>query len=144
MPKVTFKAQAHSENPTKTVVRTNGFTVIVDEPKNQGGTNEGPTPVDYVLAALAGCLNVVGHVVAKELDMNLNGVKIDLEGDLNPAKLMGMSDAERAGYQSIRVTLRPDTDADAATKEKWRLAVESRCPVSDNLSHETPVSVQLG
>ncbi|SRR5690554_4597533 len=144
MPKVTFKAQAHSENPTKTVVRTNGFTVIVDEPKNQGGTNEGPTPVDYVLAALAGCLNVVGHVVAKELDMNLNGVKIDLEGDLNPAKFMGMSDAERAGYQSIRVTLRPDTDADAATKEKWRLAVESRCPVSDNLSHETPVSVQLG
>lgn len=76
--------------------------------------------------------------------MNLNGVKIDLEGDLNPAKFMGMSDAERAGYQSIRVTLRPDTDADAATKEKWRLAVESRCPVSDNLSHETPVSVQLG
>ncbi|MDD2579570.1 MAG: OsmC family protein [Eubacteriales bacterium] len=144
MPKVTFKAQAHSENPTKTVVRTNGFTVIVDEPKNQGGTNEGPTPVDYVLAALAGCLNVVGHVVAKELGMNLNGVKIDLEGDLNPAKFMGMSDAERAGYQSIRVTLRPDTDADAATKEKWRLAVESRCPVSDNLSHETPVSVQLG
>ncbi|NCC47972.1 MAG: OsmC family peroxiredoxin [Clostridia bacterium] len=144
MPKVTFKAQAHSENPTKTVVRTNGFTVIVDEPKNQGGTNEGPTPVDYVLAALAGCLNVVSHVVAKELDMNLNGVKIDLEGDLNPAKFMGMSDAERAGYQSIRVTLRPDTDADAATKEKWRLAVESRCPVSDNLSHETPVSVQLG
>lgn len=144
MPKVTFKAQAHSENPTKTVVRTNGFTVIVDEPKNQGGTNEGPTPVDYVLAALAGCLNVVSHVVAKELDMNLNGVKIDLEGDLNPAKFMGMSDAERAGYQSIRVTMRPDTDADAATKEKWRLAVESRCPVSDNLSHETPVSVQLG
>ena len=144
MPKVTFKAQAHSENPTKTVVRSNGFTVIVDEPKNQGGTNEGPTPVDYVLAALAGCLNVVSHVVAKELDMNLNGVKIDLEGDLNPAKFMGMSDAERAGYQSIRVTLRPDTDADAATKEKWRLAVESRCPVSDNLSHETPVSVQLG
>lgn len=44
MPKVTFKAQAHSENPTKTVVRTNGFTVIVDEPKNQGSTNEGPTP----------------------------------------------------------------------------------------------------
>ena len=144
MPKVTFKAQAHSENPTKTVVRTNGFTVIVDEPKNQGGTNEGPTPVDYVLAALAGCLNVVSHVVAKELDMNLNGVKIDLEGDLNPAKFMGMSDAERAGYQSIRVTMRPDTDADAATNEKWRLAVESRCPVSDNLSHETPVSVQLG
>lgn len=143
MPKVTFKANAHSENPTKTVVKINGFSMVVDEPKHQGGTNEGPTPVDYVLAALAGCLNVVGHVVAREMNMKLQGVKIDLEGDLNPAKFMGMSDDERAGYQSIRVTLWPETDADAATREQWRQAVESRCPVSDNIRDITPLHVQL-
>lgn len=144
MPKANFKASARSENPTKTVVETSNFRMIVDEPENLGGTNEGANPVEYLLAALAGCLNVVGHVVAKELNMKMDGIEIELDGDLNPAKFMGMSDAERAGYQQVNVKLKPDTDADEATLAKWLAAVEVRCPVSDNIGNETPVSIKLG
>jgi len=140
---IKIRAKAHSENPTKTVVEAGRFKIIVDEPKNQGGTDDGPTPVDYLLAGLAGCINVVGHVIAKEMGFELRGMDIQLEGDLNPARFMGKSKEQRAGYKEIRVKITPDSDADEATLEKWLGIVEDRCPVSDTLVNPTPVKISL-
>lgn len=144
MPKLKFQVKAASENPTKTVVQARNFKIVIDEPENLGGTDAGANPVEYVLSALAGCLNVVGHIVAKEMNFTLNSLEIDLEGDLNPAKFMGQETTERAGYQSIKVTIKPDSDADEDTLAKWVKTIESRCPVSDNITHATPVSICLG
>lgn len=144
MPLAKFSVTSKSENPTKVVAETkSGFKIIVDEPKNQGGTDDGPTPVDYVLAALSGCLNVVGHLIAKEMGIEMRGIEFEISGTLNPAKFMGKSDAERAGYQEINVSVKPDCDADKETLEKWISAVEERCPVSDNLANETPVNISV-
>ncbi|MDN5276325.1 MAG: hypothetical protein PWR01_290 [Clostridiales bacterium] len=143
MPDLKFRAKAYSENPTKTVVEARGFKIIIDEPESLGGTNAGANPVEYLLAALAGCINVVAHVVAKEMGFELRGLEIDLEGDLNPARFMGKSTADRAGYKEIRVNIKADTDADAETLSKWLDAVEDRCPVSDTLSNGTPVKISL-
>jgi len=137
------RVSAQSENATKTVVKARNFQIVIDEPAELGGTNDGPNPVEYVLGAFAGCLNVMAHVVAKELNMKLRGIKIDISGPLNPARLFGQSFEERAGFKEISVVLKPDTDADDATLEKWVHAIEDRCPVSDNLQHPTPVSISI-
>ncbi|MDN5343390.1 OsmC family protein [Oceanotoga sp. DSM 15011] len=144
MPKMTVNVSAKCENPTKLVVKARNFEIIVDEPSNLGGTDHGPNPVEYVQAALAGCLNVVGHVVAKEMGFELKGLEVQLDGFLNPAKFMGKSDEERAGYQEINVKMIPDTDADEETLNKWLEQVEERCPVSDNIKNPTPVKITLG
>lgn len=144
MPSVKFGVTAKSETNMRTEVITRGFRMIVDEPKNAGGSNEGATPVEYLLAALAGCLNVVGHLVAGEMGFKLNGLEINLEGDLDPAKFSGQSTENRAGYSDIRVTIKPDTDADKDTLDKWLKVIETRCPVSDNIANATPVHIVLG
>jgi uncharacterized OsmC-like protein len=141
---VKFSAKAKNENRTKTVVETRGFKMTIDEPENLGGTNEGANPVEFMLAALAGCLNVVGHIVAKEMGFQLHGLEIELEGDLDPAKFSGKDTEERAGYKEIRVTIKPDTDTDSETLEKWVRAIEARCPVSDNISNTTPLKIVVG
>ncbi|MDK2800924.1 MAG: hypothetical protein PWP27_2607 [Clostridiales bacterium] len=143
MPVVKFSVKAQSENPTKTVVETRGFKMTIDEPANLGGTNDGPNPVEYILGALSGCLNVVGHVVAKEMGINMKGIAFELEGELDPARFMGQSKAERAGYKEIRVKIKPDADADQETLEKWLKTIEDRCPVSDNLANPTPIKLSL-
>ncbi|RCW50705.1 MULTISPECIES: OsmC family protein [unclassified Halanaerobium] len=144
MPLAKFSVTSKSENSTKVVAETRtGFKIIVDEPKNQGGTNDGPNPVEYVLAALSGCLNVVGHLVAKEMGIEMKGIEFEISGKLDPAKFMGQSEEKRAGYQEINATVKPDCDADEAALEKWIKAVEERCPVSDNLTNETPVNISL-
>ncbi|MDI3547566.1 MAG: hypothetical protein PWR10_1218 [Halanaerobiales bacterium] len=143
MPVLKFAVKARSENPTKTVVEARGFKMVIDEPENLGGTNDGANPVEYVLAALSGCLNVVGHIVAKEMDFTLRGIEFELEGDLDPAKFSGKDTDERAGYKEIRVKIKPDADADEETLEKWLETIESRCPVSDNIANATPVKITL-
>lgn len=143
MADLNFRIEANSENATKTVVKARNFEIIVDEPQDLGGKDEGPNPVEYLLAAYAGCLNVVSHMIANEMKFELRGVKIKMVGNLNPAKLFGQSDEERSGYKSIKVTIDPDTDADKDTLEKWLEAVCERCPVSDNIKNVTPVNFVL-
>lgn len=143
MADISFSVKAHSENPTKTVVKARSFQMIIDEPADLGGTNDGANPVEYLLAALSGCLNVMCHIVARELNINLRGLEIELAGRLNPDKLFGKETSDRAGYKEIDVVINPDTDADRATLERWLEVVESRCPVSDNLNNPTPVHIKL-
>ncbi len=138
-----FRVNAESANPTKTVVKARDFELIVDEPASLGGKDEGANPVEYLMAAYAGCLNVVAHLVAKEMNFELRGVKIDIEGNLNPAKFMGMSNAERSGFKGIVVNIEADASADAATLEQWKEAVCERCPVSDNIKNVTPVQIMV-
>ncbi|WP_049920192.1 OsmC family protein [Halobiforma nitratireducens] len=138
-----FSVSATGESATKTAVTARDFEFVVDEPASLGGTDDGPNPVEYLLGSLAGCLNVVAHVVADEYDFELRDVEIDLEGELDPAKFMGKRDDVRAGYQEVTATISVDADADDETLTEWLAEVEKRCPVSDNVQNETPLSVTL-
>lgn len=138
-----FRIKAQAERATKTIVKARNFEFIVDEPEDLGGKDEAANPVEYLLGALAGCLNVLGHVVASEMKFELKGLKMDIVGDLNPACLFGMSFDERAGYKSIEVTLKPEADVDADTLKAWTEAIESRCPLCDNLKHATPINLKI-
>jgi uncharacterized OsmC-like protein len=139
----TFRVNAHSANPTKTIVKARSFQMIIDEPAELGGTNEGANPVEYLLAALSGCLNVMCHVVAREMNFTLRSVEIKLSGTLNTDKLFGKETTERAGYREINVEIIPDADADKETLARWIKTIESRCPVSDNIANPTPLHISL-
>ena len=138
---LTFDISASAESPTKTRVSTRGFEFIVDEPPTLGGSDEGSTPVEFLLGALAGCLNVTAHQVAREMDLDVRDLEITIDGDLNPAKFMGKSDESRAGYEEIRVDIAADVDATDETIQTWLSMVEERCPVSDNLTNGTPLDL---
>ncbi|MDD4003197.1 MAG: OsmC family protein [Clostridia bacterium] len=135
---------AKNESKSKTIVKARHFNIIIDEPTEIGGTDFGPNPVEYLLASYCGCINVVGNVVARQMQLNLKGIEIKMEGELDPAKLMGKPTEERAGYKKIFVTVIPDIDADRETIQKWLDAVEQRCPVGDNIANSTPIEIKLG
>lgn len=137
----TYIVTAQAESPMQTRVETRGFEFVIDQPEKFGGADAGPTPVEYLLGALAGCLNVTAHLVAREMGLEVNGLEISIEGDLYPAKFMGMSDEPRAGYEDIRAVIHADVVADEETIETWLAETEARCPVTDNLNHDTPLEV---
>ncbi|WP_096389335.1 OsmC family protein [Halopenitus persicus] len=138
-----FRIDAESESSTRTAVETRGFEFVVDEPEAAGGTDEGPTPVEYLLGSWAGCLNVVAHLVADERDIEIESLDLSIEGDLDPRAFQGISEDERAGYQEIRVRIDAETDADEETLQEWLAAVERRCPVGDNIQNATPTAIEL-
>ncbi|SHH57045.1 OsmC family protein [Thermosipho atlanticus] len=138
-----FKISAESENPTKTLINARNFKMIIDEPESLGGKDEGANPVEYLLSALAGCLNVVGHLVAKEMGFELKKLKIDIDGNLNPDKFLGKLSEDRTGFTQINVSLSLETNASEEILKEWLKKVKQRCPVSDNLSNPTPIKFSL-
>lgn len=139
----TFAIRAESETATHTVVNARDFEFSVDEPEELGGSDVAPNPVEYLLGALAGCINVVGHTVADEMDMAVSGIEVGIEGDLDPAKFLGADMDPRAGYQVVRVDVTVDTDADDSTVATWLESVRERCPVSDTIANTTPMDISV-
>jgi uncharacterized OsmC-like protein len=136
-----FSVEATTVNKTRMDIRSGNFVFSIDEPKSFGGTDAGPNPVEYLLGALAGCLNVTGHLIAHEMGFQIESMTIHLEGNLDPLAFMGKKQGVRAGFKEIRVHFHIKSDASADTLEKWAEAIESRCPVSDNLRNPVPMKV---
>ncbi len=134
-----------SENATKMNLRAGKFHLVIDEPQQMGGTDDGPSPVQVLLMSLAGCLNVTGHEVARQKGLKLNGMKVKIEGVMNPCTFIGCSFAERAGFQKIQVTITPDMEG-ASDEEiaNWMQETEERCPVTDNIRADTQIAVVRG
>jgi uncharacterized OsmC-like protein len=136
-----FAVSASSKSETKTVVEARSFDFVVDEPADLDGTDDGPTPVEYLIGSWAGCLNVVTHTVAAERDIDIEHIEFEIVGELDPRKFLGLADDVRAGYQDIRVNITVESDADADELDALGEAVEQRCPVADNIANPTPTDV---
>lgn len=143
MADLNFSVKGVSENPTKFVAETRNFKLVIDEPPSLGGTDHGANPVEYLLASYAGCLNVMGHLVASELGFKLDKLEIEVRGDVNPARLFGKSFEERAGFKKIHVVLKPYADVSAEVLKSWTEQVENRCPINDNLTNITPTEIEV-
>jgi len=55
----TVRAEGEWKGRYRTDLNIRDFRFIVAEPEKIGGKNEGPTPMEYVLGALNGCLSAV-------------------------------------------------------------------------------------
>jgi len=143
MANLNYRISSVSETDTRTKVSVRGMEFTIDEPLNAGGTNQGPNPVEYLIGALAGCMSITARLVAKQMGIKVNGLAIEVEGDLNTAKFMGRTQEGRSGYEEIRVTIHADLDASGEQKLQWLQAVKARCPVSDNIGNPTPVRISL-
>ena len=133
-----------SQNPTKLSLKSGKFSMIIDEPQQMGGTDEGPSPIQVLLMSLAGCLNVTGHEIARQKGLDLRGMKIKIEGVMNPCTFLGCSFAERAGFQQIDVKIDPDfNEVTPGQLQEWLKETEERCPVTDNIKAGTSVSVSI-
>ncbi|MFT3795143.1 OsmC family protein [Flavobacterium sp.] len=104
---------------------------------------EGPSPIEYILAGFAGCINAVGKLVAKELDIDLQSLQVEISADLDTDKYNGIPTHNRAGFNHIGVVVKPTSDASPEKLQDWLRQVEYRCPVQDNLINPTPVSVTI-
>ena len=140
-----IKVRGESETSTRINLKSGNKQMIIDEPGQMGGTDMGPTPVQVLLFALAGCLNVTGNFVAREMELPLEKMNIEIEGSLNPCKFMGISEKDRSGFISIDITIKPifSMEIDKEKIQKWIKETERRCPVTDNIQYSTHINIKI-
>ncbi|AGB17501.1 putative redox protein, regulator of disulfide bond formation [Halovivax ruber XH-70] len=100
-------------------------------------------PVEYFLGAVLGCLNSTGSVVARDMDVTIDELTVQVAGDVDYATYRGEPSDARPGLQELDVEISVESDADEETIDAWLAAVENRCPVTDNVENETAVTVSV-
>jgi uncharacterized OsmC-like protein len=119
------------------------FTADVDHPEVLVGNDNGPTPVEYVLHALAACLTAGLANIAAARGIELTEVTSTVEGDIDLNGILGLDPKVRNGFEQIRVSFDVKGNAPA---EKLQALVEqsrSRSAVYDIITNGVPVSIEV-
>ena len=119
-------------------------TVDADHPAVLVGDDNAPSPVEYLLHAIAACLTAGVANVAAARGVELTKVTSTVQGDIDLLGILGLSDGSvRNGYEQIKVSFHIDGDADEETL--WRIVEQSRkrSAVYDVLTNGTPVHVDV-
>ena len=114
-----------------------------DHPEQLVAADEAPTPVEYLLHALAACITAgIGNIAAAR-GIELKSVESKVEGDIDLVGLLGVDDSVRNGFQSISMSVEIEGDASA---EDLRKVVErsiARSAVYDMLTNGTDVRIDV-
>lgn len=119
------------------------FTAEGDHPAVLCGADQGPTPVEWVLHALASCITAGIANIAAARGITLRRVECSVIGEIDLRGILGLSKEVRNGFERIRATFEIEGDA---TPEKLSAIVEqarARSAVFDMLANGVPVSVDV-
>jgi uncharacterized OsmC-like protein len=135
----TFSVDSRQVEGLRSETKIRQFNVTVDEPPNLGGTDTGPNPVEFVLAALATCQEITYRAYATALGIPLESVSVTLEGSLDLRGFFAVKDGVRAGFNDLRGVVNLKSSAPDAELAKLKDVVDGHCPVLDILRAPVPV-----
>jgi uncharacterized OsmC-like protein len=134
----TMKVETTLNEKFKTTVKcSNSF--IIDQPTIMGGDGEGPNPLEVFLGSFGACICAIGKIISNQRRLNIKSIDVKVEGDIDKDYLMGKTTEGRAGFTSIRSYVCIDADLSKEDKEKLLSEIALRCPVADNILHESVI-----
>jgi len=108
-----------------------GHRLVIDEPEESGGANQGPSPTRTLAGALAACSAITVEMYAGRKGWDLGEVEAVVE----------MEYGASAVPRSFVVILRLPKGLTPDQIERLRV-IAGKCPVHRVLSHETEVSIE--
>ena len=119
------------------------FDFDADHPVVLTGKDNGPTPVEFMLVGLAGCLTAGLANIAAARGVTLHSVESTVEGDIDLQGILGLSREVRNGYQQIRVSFRIDADASPDKIRELVAQSQARSAVFDVITNQVPVTIAV-
>jgi uncharacterized OsmC-like protein len=115
-------------------------TAQADHPAVLCGEDKAPTPVEYLLHALAACLTAGIANIAAARGITLHAVTSSLQGDMDMRGILGLSKDVRNGFSAMHVTF--TVRGDAPEQRLKELQACARSAVLDILSNGVPISIE--
>ena len=126
-------------NSFRTEIDTGTFRLTADEPSSAGGTDAGPTPYDYLSAALGSCTAMTLHFIAKRDSIPLEGVELTITNDRMYAK--DCADCLTTTGYIHRFDVKMKFLGDLTAEQRAKLTdISRRCPVYKTLTNEIRIS----
>jgi uncharacterized OsmC-like protein len=114
-----------------------------DHPAVLVGSDQGPTPVEYLLHALAACLTAGIANIAAARKVNLTEVTSTVEGNIDLLGILGLGKGQvRNGFQDITVRFSLKGDDPAKLREVVEQS-RARSAVFDVITNGVPVAIEV-
>ena len=128
-----MRATARRANGTlQHAVEIRDHTVTADEPKDEGGTDTGPSPQELLAASLASCTAVTMEMYAERKGWNVDGLEVDCR----------YSPAERGCPTRFELVMKLPADVPDEQVERL-LTIAAKCPVHRTLEGEVMFSERV-
>jgi len=116
--------------------------LLADEPEAQGGTDAGPTPYGYLLAALGTCKVITLRMYADRKGWAMQAASVRLSHDRVHAKDCEDCETREGMVDRIACELTLTGDLDEEQRERLR-EIADKCPVHKTLTSETKIETTL-
>ncbi|MEW5734238.1 MAG: OsmC family protein [Thermodesulfobacteriota bacterium] len=124
--------------------RVRDHELVMDMREEMGGENAGPTPPEFLAMALGGCLVNIARIMAEQRKVRLRDVRVEVSGDIDPSRALGLSSPNRAGFRAMDVRVELNADLSGESREEFAADLRRRCALCDTLFNETPGRVDVG
>ena len=141
--RVVFRTEGALTGPTHVKLTAREHAIEVDEPAALAGEDAHANPVEYALASLASCQAITYRFWAAKLGIQLDGLEIAAEGDLDLHGFFGLEDGVRPGFTGIRLDVTPLGPEPPARYRELADAVDAHCPVLDLFANPTAIERRL-
>ena len=126
----------------RTEIDAGGHTLIADEPVAAGGSDEGATPYDLVLAALGACTAMTLRMYADRQQWPLESVVVGLHHSRSHAEDDKHCETRPARLDQIERTL--EISGPLTHEQRVKLAeIAERCPVHRTLDAGVRITTRL-
>lgn len=123
-------------------VESRGFLLRVDEPESAGGAETGPTPYDYLAAALASCTTMTIEMYVARKGWPMTAAHTEVTFDRIHADDCETCEHSDGQIQRFTRTVRVEGDLTDEQRDKI-LSIANRCPVHRTLTGTIEVHTTL-
>lgn len=127
----------HTGDGFYTEITANGHTLVADEPPSMGGTDEGPTPYDYLAGALGSCTAMTLRMYADRKEWPLESVTVHVKHGKIHADDCADCETKTGKIDHIEREIEIVGDDLSDEQREKLLEIADKCPVHRTLTSET-------
>ena len=127
-----MRAIAQQQQNLRHKVKVGSHTITADEPKDNGGNDEGPSPQGLLAASLASCTAITMEMYAKRKGWDVGGLTVDVE----------YTPAARGSVTHFNLLMKMPAHLSEEQVERLQ-AIAAKCPVHRTLEGEVAFEEQV-
>tara|TARA_B110000971_G_C20030962_1_gene511403 strand:- start:193 stop:603 length:411 start_codon:yes stop_codon:yes gene_type:complete len=115
-------------------VKTRNHFLVIDEPVASGGDNNGPTPVEYLLTAVGGCVSITLRMYAERKGWDVGKITVNV------------FQKEALTLKGIKKWLEEEISFEKDITEDQRkrlLVIAGKCPVAKMIKGTTEIQSKI-
>ncbi|MEO8402455.1 MAG: OsmC family protein [Gammaproteobacteria bacterium] len=123
-------------------INTGNHTLVADEPTALGGNDAGPSPYEFLLAALGACTSITLRMYAEHKFIPLRNIVVKLTHDKIHVKDCASCDDDNSKIDRIERKIELQGELDDEQRQRL-LAIANKCPVHRTLASTILINTSL-